>query len=517
MDDIKKINDDKYIDSNMNNKDIPNSNEHSDNEKNINDNHLIGSLSPNLNEQADFTAVSAAAEDIHENVTENIDQNNAAGENIIDNINNSNQNTSSNESNAAGIQTADTLSNSDDIKADTENKPKPVKKTKGQTYKKLKRMMKTTKTMAICNSRVEMYKYLAKQFDKLDDYKKSQELAEKCRKKAKKTKKLIKKQIYETALEIKSNAKKPDDYKLAAAQFRKIPGYLDADELASQCDELAIKLEKSFTIRRIGIFTFIIAAFASCIVFIKTPFAKYELANFLMNTKSYDSAIKIYSKLGAYNDSVDKKSESYYKKAINLMEEGSLNEALKAITAAGDYKDSQEIKANIEKLIIKQSFVDDTVKFGKYDWRIMDINGNKALLMKKAPLTDIAYNNSLSEVTWESSSLRLWLNSDFLADAFSEEERRSILLSRNTNNSNPLTGIDGGNDTDDYIFILNIDEAKKYKDLIPKSDYNLWLRTPGNTKSRAAFISSDKKIMENGYEVNSDMMAVKPVLWLNLD
>lgn len=405
----------------------------------------------------------------------------------------------------------------DENTADNVTKPVKVKKTKGQKYKKLKRMMKTTKTMAECDSKVDMYKYLARQFDKLQDYKSSQELAEKCREMAKKTKKLIKQQVYETAVKLKNSAVRPHDYKLAAMEFRKISGYLDSDNLAAECDLSAVKLEKKLTCKKILLSAFAVIILVSLFIFANTPFGKYKAANLLLYTGSYNSAIKIYNKIGDYNDSADKMSEAYYKKGIKLMEDARYEDALKALKTAGDYKDSQRVKADVEKLIIKNSSIKDTVKLGKYDWQILDIVDNKALLLKKTSESGILYNDSLNEVSWEDSTLRQWLNSCFYTDSFSAEERKNIVKSTIANPDNPSTGIDGGNDTEDYIFILSMEEALKYLDIMPVSDYNIWLRTPGSSKSRAVFITSDKSIMENGYEVNSGKMAIRPALWLSLE
>lgn len=405
----------------------------------------------------------------------------------------------------------------DSTKTKSGKKAVEVKLTKGQTYKKLKRMMKAAKAMAICSSRVDLYKYLAKQFEKLNDYKNAQELAEKCRKKAKKTKKLIKQQIYETATNLKNKATKPEDYKLAAVEFRKTPGYLDADELAAECELLAAGLEKRLTVRRIIALSISVLLIASVYVFSRTPYVKYRLADFFAYTGSYDSAIKIYKGLKDYYDTDEKISEAQYKKGKRLMENGSYKDALKAMEAAGEYKDSNKLKADIEKLIIISSSVKDTVKLGKYDWLILEMDNDKALLMKKTSITGIPYNDSLNEVTWEESSLRKWLNSDYITDNFSAEEQENILLTDVENKANPLSGTEAGRNTGDYIFILSIEEALKYKDIMPESDHNIWLRSPGNSLNKAAFITSDKIIMENGYEVDSDKLAIRPVLWFSLE
>lgn len=425
-----------------------------------------------------------------------------------------------NEDHPANSESYENENKDDSAEAGLKSRPDKivtVKKTKGQTYKKLKRMMKTTKTMAICSSRVDMYKYLARQFTKLKDYKNSAELAEKCKLKAKKTKKHIKKQIYESGLQIKDTAGQPGDYKLAAEEFRKLPGYKDADELAAECDLLAARMEKRFTIRRIGILTLSIALIVPFFIFINTAYAKYNAANMLMYAGKYDSAIKIYKSLGGYSDSVIKRNESYYKKGIMLEKKGNLSEALKAFTSADDYRNSMEKAADMERLIIADSDIGETVKLGRYDWLILDKADNKALLMKKKSLSGIPYNDVSTEVEWQNSSLRKWLNTEFYSESFTNEEKKYIVLSDISNPADSSGTIENNKLTKDFIFILGVEEASRYINIMPVADYNIWLRTPGNSMNKAAFISADKSIMENGYEVGSDKLAVRPVLWLTLE
>ncbi len=74
--------------------------------------------------------------------------------------------------------------------------------------------------------------------------------------------------------------------------------------------------------------------------------------------------------------------------------------------------------------------------------------------------------NSLygEEVTWEKGSLRNWLNSTFIDRAFTMAEQRKIVLS-DVDNSHSSGyeewKTDGGNDTQDQIFLLSYAEVKK--------------------------------------------------------
>lgn len=126
----------------------------------------------------------------------------------------------------------------------------------------------------------------------------------------------------------------------------------------------------------------------------------------------------------------------------------------------------------------------DVVTFGKYpqstnsakykdpiEWLVLERKDDQALLLSKYVLDKHAYNNvdvisSLGNpyYVWENSSIRSWLNSSFRYDAFSEEERNNII---NTNVDNTSPTINGeawenGNNTNDYIFLLSVNECIKY-------------------------------------------------------
>ena len=128
----------------------------------------------------------------------------------------------------------------------------------------------------------------------------------------------------------------------------------------------------------------------------------------------------------------------------------------------------------------------DTIKFGKYeqdgnidngkediDWVVLAREDDKALLMSKYILSLNKYNEDKEDITYEDSTIRSFLNNDFYDEAFSANETNIILetkvLNKNNNNiyqksSNGDKKMDtvGGEDTEDYVFILSFEEAKKY-------------------------------------------------------
>lgn len=128
----------------------------------------------------------------------------------------------------------------------------------------------------------------------------------------------------------------------------------------------------------------------------------------------------------------------------------------------------------VGRLIVGQR----NVKFGKYNWRVLDVQDGKALLLmeyvigngpyypsKLPPFECIDKRNIDHEkryMTWETREERKYLNGDFLQFAFNESEQMWIAQTLNKNENNQWYGIQGGADTIDKVFFLSIAEAVKY-------------------------------------------------------
>lgn len=61
------------------------------------------------------------------------------------------------------------------------------------------------------------------------------------------------------------------------------------------------------------------------------------------------------------------------------------------------------------------------------DWRVLDKQDGKVLLLKDNSLGSTPFDETGKNVTWESSSVRKWLNGDFLNDNFFKAEQNAIL------------------------------------------------------------------------------------------
>ena len=98
------------------------------------------------------------------------------------------------------------------------------------------------------------------------------------------------------------------------------------------------------------------------------------------------------------------------------------------------------------------------VPFGGYHWRILDIQGNAALIITEHMIEQHPYNNRAGDVTWADCSLRKYLNGEFY-NKFTAAERSRIIPVLNTNRDNQWYRSKGGEDTRDYLFLLSMEEA----------------------------------------------------------
>ena len=177
------------------------------------------------------------------------------------------------------------------------------------------------------------------------------------------------------------------------------------------------------------------------------------------------------------------------------------------------------------------------------EWLVLDVQENKALLVSRYVLDSQPYNTEFKKTTWESCTIRTWLNDEFLAKAFSEEERKRILTTQVDNSS--LQGYNkyktpGGNDTQDRIFLLSYAEAWKYfsddnsRKCAP-TDFAIsrgsltssnnavdgraagrwWLRSPGSNSPYATCILVGGS--RSSTYVQNTCIGVRPALWINLE
>ena len=119
----------------------------------------------------------------------------------------------------------------------------------------------------------------------------------------------------------------------------------------------------------------------------------------------------------------------------------------------------------------------DALTFGHYpqtsdgtdntpiEWLVLDVQDGKAFLLSRYALDAQPYNTTRPDVTWETSSLRAWLNNEFLNAAFTADEQNAILLTDVNNGDSKHYSQwqgKGGNNTQDKVYLLSYSEAHNY-------------------------------------------------------
>lgn len=203
--------------------------------------------------------------------------------------------------------------------------------------------------------------------------------------------------------------------------------------------------------------------------------------------------------------------------------------------------------------------IGDKIEFSGYDWRVLDIKDNAALIITEDIVELRAYHNKPGDITWADCELRKYLNGEFL-ERFINADKDKIIPTTIVNSNNPWFGTIGGEDTNDKVFLLSIEEVVckyfgdssenllrvpngKYKYWFTKKDNNnakrissylgyiwwWWLRSPGRKQVKAVYIHGDGNIGIQGnsalkcnlsdviHPVNNDLRGgICPALWLKL-
>jgi len=190
--------------------------------------------------------------------------------------------------------------------------------------------------------------------------------------------------------------------------------------------------------------------------------------------------------------------------------------------------------------------------FGGYNWRVLYVQGYRALLITEDVIEQRLYNEQDVSVTWETCTLRQYLNNEFL-QKFTGEERGKIIETWIINPDNLWYGAWGGYDTTDKIFLLSLEEVDRYfgnsgdyqqkrrkksengKWIADDNGWSLsnahdsdrqakfnneacwwWLRSPGLLSNSAARVTGDGSVSVSGNDVDIDSGGVRPAFWLNL-
>jgi hypothetical protein len=215
-----------------------------------------------------------------------------------------------------------------------------------------------------------------------------------------------------------------------------------------------------------------------------------------------------------------------YNDAIALMERGKYNKAIEGFNQLDGYRDSEDKIIDCKKKIIESAEVGDVIEFGEIvgknnEWQVLDRKDNKILVISKDVVCALPYNDTMKSVTWETCTLRNWLNTSFMNMAFSENEKLMIPTVTVHAHNNPEYDVDSGNSVQDKVFLLSVEEANRYfkndGERRVESNKRWWLRTSGMSDRWTAVVEYEGGIDSEGHSVNKTIIYVRPAMWLDIN
>ena len=362
----------------------------------------------------------------------------------------------------------------------------------------------------------EKYEDAIQAFEALNNYSDSATKISEC-------KTAILEREYQKALKLMMDEK----YEEAIKAFEALNGYSDSTTKISECNTAILERE-------------------------------YQKALKLMTSEKYEEAIAAFKALNGYRDSDAQITECTYLKAETLRKNGKYKEAYIIYRTIPEYKDVAEIMQSDEDISAIVAYINEFqagnyVTFGSYpqteagnddtpiEWLVLESDGETALLISRYALDCKPYNEKYEDTTWETCTLRGWLNSEFFNKSFSTEEKQYILQSDVSADKNPKYSTNPGNATKDNVFLLSIVEANKYfksddaRKCAP-TDYAIqqgaytsdsykvegrracwwWLRSPGINSFHAAIVFDGGSVRGSGGYVDLCLDAVRPCVRVRL-
>lgn len=293
------------------------------------------------------------------------------------------------------------------------------------------------------------------------------------------------------------------------------------------------------SIKNLMILVIILTSAICAVSFPISNAVQYSRAEKLLESGDYDGAYKAYGLLlhrsSDYKDATAKQNECIYQQAKVLTAQQKYIGAYEKYASIAKYKDSGNQMKAIYSQYKAQQFAQlkaakkgDTVTLGTYDgepieWIVLSKNKDKTktLLVSKYILTEMAFHKN-SYATWDESAIRKWLGGNFYKKSFDDTEKKRILVTKLKNKKNTEYDQSSGKNTSDRIFLLSIDEAKKYfssdEARICKTksgSAKAWcLRTKGDAIFRISLVASDGSVNTSG-DNEEDDYGIRPAMWVN--
>lgn len=162
------------------------------------------------------------------------------------------------------------------------------------------------------------------------------------------------------------------------------------------------------------------------------------------------------------------------KKIINNFVEAHTDEIEAAIRSAlSEEKSINEIKAG------------DHFEHKGIEWVCLDVGNETVFAVSAKIIADMPFNNEYEDGcnNWRTSSLRKWLNSEFLDENFDKGALLTIRSALIADNGDDKYGF-----VEDYVTLIDCDQYRKYRKFMPKYDDWVWTLTPRSCGVGTAYL-----------------------------
>ncbi|MCQ2552693.1 MAG: DUF6273 domain-containing protein [Clostridia bacterium] len=218
-----------------------------------------------------------------------------------------------------------------------------------------------------------------------------------------------------------------------------------------------------------------------------------------------------------YDPVLDKK----YMEGRKYLAQSGTHESIKAAKTIfeelGDYKDCVSLVKRCNRLLSFEK--GNIIEFGAYNgkpikWRVVESIGKNHMLIAEEPICKKHYNEERVNTFWDKSTIRKWLNEEFIYEIFSPEELQLVEASKRTTEANHVFYTDGCDMTLDKLFIPSKNEIDKY---LPNVEDRArgewwWLRNPGDNLLAVEAVSPEGEDYVHGINVNSNEGMIRPAV-----
>ncbi len=275
--------------------------------------------------------------------------------------------------------------------------------------------------------------------------------------------------------------------------------------------------------------------FSEC--YTKAAEQRFSDAMQLMDSGKYAEAIAILENVEDIAEAKEKLNECKLMQARQLLSDEKYLQAYKLLKELGDFGDAYEMICRDDRLlyldnrVLKADLlrnVGDTVLFGRYvydgidendaepvQWIVMSNDGEKAVLIAKQTVEMLPFDEK-GRNDWERSTIREWLNGEFIRSTFNDDEQLLLLA----------------DDNEDFVSIPARIEAISWLEgngmmaCVPSGHVmmqyepfgyvegisNWWLKDAGYTDKRVVTVNAQGRIYEYGNAADAEWVAVRPVI-----